>query len=160
MSLHLDGLRDALGSTEAEPAQCGTVQIGGAAEIMTLRVLPALAPLTGRGLYLHATFGLAHDLLVDLAADRLDLVVSAIRPTHHALLAVPLADEEFLPVGPRSMARTVDADRLRVDADRLRTAPADALAARRLRGRAAHPAPLLARRVRPPSHQSRPPRCP
>lgn len=96
------------GNTEAEPALRGTVQIGGAAEIMTLRVLPALAPLTGRGLYLHATFGLAHDLLVDLAADRLDLVVSAIRPTHHALLAVPLADEEFLPIGPRSMARTVD----------------------------------------------------
>ncbi|MFD7858227.1 substrate-binding domain-containing protein [Streptomyces microflavus] len=113
MSLHLDGLRDSLGSTEAEPAQRGTVQIGGAAEIMTLRVLPALAPLTGRGLYLHATFGLARDLLVDLAADRLDLVVSAIRPTHHALLAVPLADEEFLLVGPPSMARTVDADRLR-----------------------------------------------
>ncbi|XQE83658.1 LysR family transcriptional regulator [Streptomyces microflavus] len=122
VSLHLDGLRDALGSTEAEPALRGTVRIGGAAEIMTLRVLPALAPLTGRGLYLHATFGLAHDLLVDLAADRLDLVVSAIRPTHHALLAVPLADEEFLLVGPPSMARTVDADRLR-------TAPADALAA-------------------------------
>lgn len=65
---------------------------------------------------------LAHDLLVDLAADRLDLVVSAIRPTHHALLAVPLADEEFLLVGPPSMARTVDGDRLR-------TAPADAPAA-------------------------------
>ncbi|MFF7254390.1 substrate-binding domain-containing protein [Streptomyces microflavus] len=64
----------------------------------------------------------AHDLLVDLAAHRLDLVVSAIRPTHHALLAVPLADEEFFLVGPPSMARTVDADRLRI-------APADALAA-------------------------------
>ena len=122
VSLHLDGLRDALGSTEAEPALRGTVRIGGAAEIMTLRVLPALAPLTGRGLYLHATFGLAQHLLTELAADRLDLVVSAIRPTHPALLAVPLVDEEFLLVGPPSMARTVDADRLQ-------TKPADALAA-------------------------------
>ncbi|MFF9624851.1 LysR family transcriptional regulator [Streptomyces griseosporeus] len=122
VSLHLDGLRDALGSSEAEPALRGTVRIGGAAEIMTLRVLPALAPLTGRGLYLRAAFGLAQDLLNDLAADRLDLVVSAIRPTHQELFAVPLVDEEFLLVGPESMARTVDADRLR-------TAPADALAA-------------------------------
>ncbi|MFI6039286.1 LysR family transcriptional regulator [Streptomyces sp. NPDC051315] len=122
VSLHLDGLRDALGSSEAEPALRGSVRIGGAAEIMTLRVLPALAPLTGRGLYLRAAFGLAQDLLNDLAADRLDLVVSAIRPTHQELFAVPLVDEEFLLVGPPSMARTVDADRLR-------TAPADALAA-------------------------------
>lgn len=95
VSLHLDGLRDALGSTEAESALRGTVRIGGAAEAMTLRVLPALAPLTGRGLALHATFGLAQDLLTELAADRLDLVVSAIRPTHQVLLAVPLVGEEF-----------------------------------------------------------------
>lgn len=122
VSLHLDGLRDALGSTETEPALRGTVRIGGAAEIMTLRVLPALAPLTGRGLHLRAAFGLAQDLLTELAADRLDLVVSAIRPPHQELFAVPLVDEEFLLVGPPSMARTVDDDRLR-------TAPADALAA-------------------------------
>ncbi|MFF7099238.1 LysR family transcriptional regulator [Streptomyces nigra] len=121
VSLHLDGLRDVLGSTEAEPPLRGTVRIGGAAEIMTLRVLPALAPLTGRGLYLQASFGLAEALLADLAADRLDLVVSSIRPTHQALLGVPLVDEEFLLVGPPSMARTVDAERLRTD-------PAEALA--------------------------------
>jgi len=125
VSLHLDGLRDALGSTETEPALRGTVRIGGAAEIMTLRVLPALAPLTGRGLHLRAAFGLAQDLLTELAADRLDLVVSAIRPPHQELFAVSLVDEEFLLVGPPSMARTVDDDRLR-------TAPADALAARPL----------------------------
>ncbi|MFF9198406.1 LysR family transcriptional regulator [Streptomyces sp. NPDC014779] len=122
VSLHLDGLRDALGSTEAEPALRGTVRIGGAAEIMTLRVLPTLAPLTGRGLSLRVALGLAQDLLADLAADRLDLVVSAVRPTQQALLAVPLVDEEFLLVGPPSMAHTVDAERLR-------TAPAEALSA-------------------------------
>ncbi|MEW2419481.1 LysR family transcriptional regulator [Streptomyces nigra] len=122
VSLHLDGLRDVLGSTEAEPPLRGTVRVGGAAEIMTLRVLPALAPLTGRGLYLQASFGLAEALLADLAADRLDLVMSSIRPTHQALLGVPLVDEEFLLVGPPSMARTVDAERLRTD-------PAEALAA-------------------------------
>ncbi|MFE7330960.1 LysR family transcriptional regulator [Streptomyces sp. NPDC057565] len=122
VSLHLDGLRDVLGSTETEPALRGTVRIGGAAEAMTVRVLPALAPLTARGLYLHVTLGLAQDLLAELAEGRLDLVVSAVRPTHPAVLAVPLVDEEFLLVGAPATAHTVDADRLR-------TAPADALAA-------------------------------
>ncbi|MFK4106853.1 LysR family transcriptional regulator [Streptomyces sp. NPDC019531] len=122
VSLHLDGLRDVLGSTDTEPALRGTVRIGGAAEAMTLRVLPALAPLTGRGLYLHATLGLAQDLLAELAEGRLDLVVSAVRPTHRALLAAPLVDEEFVLVGPPASLHTVDAERLR-------TAPADALAA-------------------------------
>lgn len=122
VSLHLDGLREVLGSTETEPALRGTVRIGGAAEAMTVRVLPALAPLTGRGLCLHVTLGLAQDLLAQLAEGRLDMVVSAIRPTHRAILAAPLVDEEFLLVGPPTTLRTVDADRLR-------TAPADALAA-------------------------------
>ncbi|MEU6878809.1 LysR family transcriptional regulator [Streptomyces sp. NPDC046712] len=122
VSLHVDGLRDVLSSTETEPALRGTVRIGGAAEAMTVRVLPALAPLTARGLHLHATLGLAQDLLAELTAGRLDLVVSAVRPTHPATLAVPLVDEEFLLVGAPAAAHTVDADRLR-------TAPADALAA-------------------------------
>jgi len=60
-------------------------------------------------------------MITELAADRLDLVVSAIRPPHQKLFAIPLVDEEFLLVGPPSMARTGDDDRLR-------TAPADALA--------------------------------
>ncbi|MFL4909788.1 LysR family transcriptional regulator [Streptomyces sp. MMS24-I2-30] len=122
VSLHLDALRDVLGSTEAEPALRGTVRMGGAAEAMTIRVLPALASLSGRGLSLHMTLGLAQDLLGELAEGRLDLVVSAIRPKHRAILAVPLVDEEFLLVGAPATARTIDADRLR-------TAPADALAA-------------------------------
>ncbi|MCX4904372.1 LysR family transcriptional regulator [Streptomyces sp. NBC_00878] len=122
VSPHVDGLREAVGSTTNEPPLRGTVRIGGAAEAMTVRVLPALAPLTGRGLVLRVTLGLAQDLLVELDEGRLDLVVSAVRPTQRALLAVPLVDEEFLLVGPPSGVHTVDAERLR-------TAPAEALAA-------------------------------
>ncbi|WP_181140298.1 hypothetical protein [Streptomyces sp. Ru62] len=40
----------------------------------------------------------------DVAADRLDLVVTAIRPSHQMRLAIPLVDEELLLVGPRSLA--------------------------------------------------------
>jgi DNA-binding transcriptional LysR family regulator len=122
VSLHLDSLRDALGSAETEPALRGTVRVGGAAEAMTVRVLPALAPLTGRGLHIDTTLGLAQDLLAELAAGQLDLVVSAVRPTHRSVLAVPLVDEEFLLVGSPAAAHTVDTDRLR-------TAPAEALSA-------------------------------
>jgi DNA-binding transcriptional LysR family regulator len=122
VSLHVDGLREVLGSTESEPALRGTVRIGGAAEAMTARVLPAVAPLTGRGLYVHATLGLAQDLLAELAEGRLDLVVSAVRPTQRSVLAVPLVDEEFVLVGAPAAAHTVDTERLR-------TAPSDALAA-------------------------------
>ncbi|MBT2422514.1 LysR family transcriptional regulator [Streptomyces sp. ISL-22] len=118
---HVDELRDALGSADEPPTLSGTVRIGGAAEVMTLRVLPALAPLTGRGLYVPVTLGLAEDLLKALAAGSLDLVVSAVRPTGGAVLAVPLVDEEFLLVAPPAMAHTVDPERLR-------ERPAEALA--------------------------------
>ncbi|HEY5835602.1 LysR family transcriptional regulator [Streptomyces sp.] len=121
VGLHVDELRGALGSVDAQPAMRGTVRIGGAAEVMTLRVLPALAPLTGRGVCFHATLGLAQDMLVALVAGRLDLVVSSVRPRHQAVVGVPLIDEEFLLVAPPAMERTVDAGRLRAD-------PAKALA--------------------------------
>jgi DNA-binding transcriptional LysR family regulator len=122
VSVHLDGLVGVLDSAQTEPTLSGTVRIGGAAEVMTVRVLPALAPLTGRGLSLHVTLGLAEDLLAALVDRRLDLVVSAVRPTHRELLAVPLVDEEFLLVGAPAAAHTLSAERLR-------TSPADALAA-------------------------------
>ncbi|WP_217143085.1 LysR family transcriptional regulator [Streptomyces sp. AC627_RSS907] len=121
VGLHVDGLQDALGPAHTEPALHGSVRIGGASEVMSVRVLPALASLTGRGLYVHATLGLAGHLLAELSGGRLDLVVSAIRPTHRDLLAEPLVDEEFLVVGTPAVAHTLSADRLR-------THPAEALA--------------------------------
>ncbi|MFE9021040.1 LysR family transcriptional regulator [Streptomyces sp. NPDC007808] len=113
VGLHVDGLRDALGSADEPATLRGTIRVGGAAEVMTLRVLPALAPLTGRGLHVLATLGRADDLLRILASGGLDLVVSAVRPTGGEVVAVPLVDEEFLLVAPPAMAHTVDARRLR-----------------------------------------------
>ncbi|WP_405152121.1 LysR family transcriptional regulator [Sphaerisporangium sp. NBC_01403] len=115
VGLHVDELRSALGPADAESALRGTVRIGGAAEMMSMRVLPALAPLTRRGLCVQATLGLADDLLSSLVSGRLDLVVSAVRPAHEAVPAVPLVDEEFLLVAPPAVAHTVDAERLRAD---------------------------------------------
>ncbi|WP_413798197.1 LysR family transcriptional regulator [Streptomyces iranensis] len=115
VGLHVDELRGALDSTDAPPALRGTVRVGGAAEVMSLRVLPALSPLTRRGLCVHATLGLADDLLSLLVSGRLDLVVSAVRPTRAALLAVPLIDEVFVLVAPPAVAHTVDPERLKTD---------------------------------------------
>lgn len=121
VGLHVDELRGSLESADAQPTLRGTVRIGGAADVMSLRVLPALAPLTGRGLYVHTTLGLAGDLLALLVAGRLDLVVSSVRPTQDTVVSTPLTDEEFLLVAPPALAHTVDPQRLRSD-------PAGALA--------------------------------
>ncbi|MDR7276581.1 LysR family transcriptional regulator [Catenuloplanes atrovinosus] len=107
---HLDALRQAVpaGGPEA-PEPLGTVRLAGPAELMSLRVLPALAPLIARGLTVRASFGLAEDLLAALGRCEYDLVVSAIRPAARALRATPLIDEQFVLVATPALARTVDA---------------------------------------------------
>ncbi|MGI5500598.1 LysR family transcriptional regulator [Lentzea sp. CA-135723] len=111
---HLDQLRTAL---DPETTLDGTVRIGGAAEFMTARGLPALAPLTRGGLRLDVTFGLADDLLRALGTARLDVVLSSVRP-QTGFTATPFTDEEFVLVGPPLLARTVDRDLLRTDPER------------------------------------------
>ncbi|GGP00879.1 LysR family transcriptional regulator [Wenjunlia tyrosinilytica] len=109
---HVEGLRQALTAHDADPGYLGCLRIGGAAELMTARVLPALAPLTQRGLRIRVTLGLAEELLSALAAQRVDLVVSAVRPVHRGIAATPLADEEFVLVGPPVLAAGIDPVRL------------------------------------------------
>ncbi|MFS8096626.1 LysR family transcriptional regulator [Lentzea alba] len=108
---HVDQLRSAL---DPVPALEGTVRIGGAAEFMTARGLPALVPLTQRGIRFEVTLGLANDLLATLKAGQLDLVLSSVRPGA-GLTATPFTDEEFQLVGPPILARTVDQDLLGED---------------------------------------------
>ncbi|MFG1823558.1 LysR family transcriptional regulator [Microbispora bryophytorum] len=90
------------GEESSEP-----VHLGGPAEVLSARVLPALAPLVEQGLRLRVTAGLADDLLEGLRAGRFDLVLSAIRPRGRTVVAVPLMDEEFVLV-----AAPVWADRI------------------------------------------------
>jgi len=112
VGLHVDGLRGALHSSESPARLQGVLRIAGAAEVMSLRVLPALTPLTARGLRVHATLGLAHDLLALLADGRLDLVIASVRPSQTAVVAVPFVDEEFILVGSPALAHTIDPARL------------------------------------------------
>ena len=98
----------------AEPAPAGSraeqpVHLGGPAELLAVRVLPALAPLVARDVTLRVTSGLADDLLDGLRAGRFDLVLSAVRPRGRAVAAVPLMDEEFVLVaGPEWADRPFD----------------------------------------------------
>lgn len=108
---HVDHLRTAV---DPAPRLEGIVRIGGAAEFMTSRGLPALTPLIQRGIRFEVTLGLAGDLLDALKAGRLDVVLSSVRPKP-GFSATPLTDEEFLLVGPPLLARTVDRELLAAD---------------------------------------------
>lgn len=83
------------------------MHLGGPAELMAARVVPALAELVGRGLRLRIGVGLSDELLAGLAAGRFDLVISTVRPRSRALAATPLADEEFVLVAAPAWAERV-----------------------------------------------------
>lgn len=87
-----------------------SVHLGGPAELVCARVLPALAPLVAGGLRLHVTLGPADDLIAALIDGGLDLAISATRVRRRGLRAEPLCDEEFMLVAAVRWAVT-DLDR-------------------------------------------------
>ncbi|PZF86802.1 LysR family transcriptional regulator [Micromonospora deserti] len=95
---------DAVLADEAMPYP-RTVFLGGPAEFLAERVLPALAGLVADGLELRAVAGLPEQLLDDLAAGRLDVAVTSVRPRRRGLTAEPFYDEEFTLVAAPSWAR-------------------------------------------------------
>lgn len=97
----LDALADALGSRPA--AEQPVVRLGGAGEFLAHIAAPALASAVAEGLRLSVTTGLADDLLDQLRAGSLDLVISAVRPRGRALPSMPLFDEEFVLVASPSL---------------------------------------------------------
>jgi DNA-binding transcriptional LysR family regulator len=100
LARRLDGPMDALTGVASgllgSPATGRTLHLGGPAELMSARVLPALAGVIAGGTDVRVRLGLADDLLAELSDGRLDLVVSAIRPRRAGLHAEPLCDEEFV----------------------------------------------------------------
>ncbi|RVX37923.1 DNA-binding transcriptional LysR family regulator [Nonomuraea polychroma] len=91
---------------ESELPSDEAVHLGGPAEFLCEVVMPMLAPLVEDGLRLRTTLGLTDDLLADLAAGRLDLVLSTIRPRVRGVQADPVYDEEFLLVAAPPLAAT------------------------------------------------------
>ncbi|AGM03995.1 LysR family transcriptional regulator [Amycolatopsis keratiniphila] len=111
----IDELRSALTPGDDEVQYREQVALGGASDGMATRFLPALAPLTERGLRLTVTLGLADELLAALEAARLDLVISSVRPRQRGIAAIPLIDEEFILVAAPALARSVDPALLAAD---------------------------------------------
>jgi DNA-binding transcriptional LysR family regulator len=100
LARRLDGPMDALSAVASglsgSPPAGRTLHLGGPAELVSTRVLPALAGVIAAGTDVRVRLGLAEDLLAELSDGRLDLVVSAIRPRRAGLRAEPLCDEEFV----------------------------------------------------------------
>ncbi|MFI8359433.1 LysR family transcriptional regulator [Streptomyces sp. NPDC085612] len=111
---HLDAL---LRITEAEREDAGALRslhIAGPPEILSLRVLPALAPLVGQGHTLRATLQSDSGTALDgLAAGHHDLVVTTARPRSGPFTATALCDEEHVLVAAPYWAALVDTERLR-----------------------------------------------
>lgn len=104
----IDELRGAMTAGADDVQYRERVALGGASDAMAARFLPALAPLTERGLRLTVTLGLADELLSALESARLDLVLSSVRPRQRGITATPLIDEEFVLVAAPALARSVD----------------------------------------------------
>ncbi|GAA2767972.1 LysR family transcriptional regulator [Streptomyces paradoxus] len=110
----LDALAEATGHGPRE-SRAEPVHLAGPAELLSIRALPALAPLVTEGVRLRVTTGLTEPLLDELRAGRHDLVIATSRPRGRTLSAVPLADEEFVlvaaPAWADRLARRPAADR-------------------------------------------------
>ncbi|KUP97452.1 LysR family transcriptional regulator [Thermobifida cellulosilytica] len=97
---HLDGLAAVVESELRGRAPFEQpVHLGGPAELLAERVLPALAPLVADGLRLRVSAGLPEPLVDGLLAGRHDLVLCTVPPRRRGVAATPLVDEEFLLVG-------------------------------------------------------------
>jgi DNA-binding transcriptional LysR family regulator len=124
---HLDAL-DAIVRTIDGPF-AGAVHLGGPADLLATRALPALVPLLHRGLRLRARTGLTDELLDALADGALDLVVATQRRRRRDLDFTPLFDEALLLVAAPRWAAQIGNDAVAsTGADALRGAPLVAFA--------------------------------
>lgn len=111
---HLDALEAVAGTTAAAPL--ATVHFGGPADLLALRVAPALAPLTARGeLRLRLSTGIAETVLDRLAADELDIAIASRPLRRRGIRLEPLFEESLVLVGNAAWAARLPAAALDVD---------------------------------------------
>lgn len=102
---HVDALDTVVDALRAGgTALAGTLYLGGPAELLTVKVLPALAPLVERGLTLQVRLDVVTPLLEALGAGELDLVVASRKVGARGLAYQVLYDEELVLVGAPSWA--------------------------------------------------------
>lgn len=71
------------------------LHVGGPAEFTTCCLIPALADVRHRLPALEMVFDVAGELITQLVAGRLDLIISTVRPREQGVTAWAVADEEF-----------------------------------------------------------------
>ncbi|MFJ9827141.1 LysR family transcriptional regulator [Streptomyces sp. NPDC101160] len=112
----VQGPVDALGQAVARSLGKEVVHrplyVGGPVELVTTRLIPSVSDLVAEGTQFRFRFGLAEDLLADLSAGELDLVLSTIRPRSRGIRATPLVDEEFVLLASAELAARLPLDRL------------------------------------------------
>lgn len=111
---HLDALA-AIAET-VQPGSgtlAGTVHLGGPADLLAAKALPALAPLLEQGIRLRTRLGITAALLDDLAHDRLDVVIATQRLPMRGIVFEPLFDEHFVLVGNPRWASRIGLDAVR-----------------------------------------------
>ena len=108
MAPHLDALHEITESVfDADSASVRTLHLAGPPEFTTLRVLPALAPVTGEDCALRVTLEAGDQALAGLADGRHDLLVGTVRPRGRLLQATPLWDEEQVLVASPAWAARI-----------------------------------------------------
>ena len=103
----VDALEDALRRQFGLDRSQRPVYLGGPAELITARVLPAISDLIADGVQFRIGLGLADDLLADLEAGLYDLVLSTVRPRVRGVEATPLVDEVFALMGSAQLAEQI-----------------------------------------------------
>ncbi|MGW0634945.1 LysR family transcriptional regulator [Nocardia salmonicida] len=88
------------------------VLLGGPADFLAAQGIATLSPLIADGVRLHVRTGLTDDLLDDLLAGNLDLVISSRRPRGRTLIADALCDETFGLVAAAAIADRIDLSQL------------------------------------------------
>lgn len=97
---HLDGLATL---AIAEQTLEGLAVLGGPADLLSMRVLPALRPAYQVGIQVKIQTGITEGLLNRLAAEELDLVIATRWPAGRTDLQFePLFDEEYVLVGDKT----------------------------------------------------------
>ncbi len=91
----VDALATATALGEPSGSVERTVFVGGPAEFLSEVVLPGLAPRLPTSIRVVARFGLAADLIDDLRAGAIDVLVSALPARGTDLSSEPIYDEEF-----------------------------------------------------------------
>ena len=104
---HVDALEDAALLSQGGEAGPRAIHIGGAAEILSIKVVPHVDEvIASANVPVRFVFGLADDLLDQLADRTLDLVVSAVPPRRKGIAAAPIYDEEFVLVAAPAWSET------------------------------------------------------